>query len=52
MDFIDETSKRYATIDPLDFDNMSNHLKPSDDEDKILELDRIPITLSLSNMCY
>lgn len=41
MDIIDETYKMYAIIDPLNFDNMSNHSKSYDGEGEILELDRI-----------
>lgn len=32
----------YATIDPSNFDNMSNQLDSIEDVDEILELDRIP----------
>lgn len=42
MDIIGEAPKRHATIDPLDFDNISNHSKSSDGEGEISKLDRIP----------
>jgi len=42
MDIIDETPKRYAIIDTSNFDNISNYLKSSIDEDEIPKLDRIP----------
>jgi len=35
MGIIGENPKRYATIDPSNFDNMSNHSKSSGDEDEI-----------------
>lgn len=38
---IGETPNRYITIDPYDFDNMSNQFESSNDKE-IIELDRIP----------
>lgn len=41
MDIIGENPSRYVTMDPSNFDNMSNQYE-SFDEDEIPKLDRIP----------
>jgi len=42
LDTIDGILKRYATIDPYKFENMTTHSNYSNREDEIPKLDRIP----------